>query len=59
MLEDLLRRDAVAYRHSVAHFWRTPRGTEVDLLLERAGKQHATDIKAARASSPKQKLHAF
>jgi len=37
---------------------KTTGGTEVDLLLERAGKLHAIDIKAARASSPKQKLHA-
>lgn len=52
VLEDLLRREAGAYPHSLAHFWRTAGGAEVDLLLERAGKLHAIEIKTARASSP-------
>jgi predicted AAA+ superfamily ATPase len=52
VLEDLLRREAVAYPHSLAHFWRTAGGAEVDLLLERAGALHALEMKTARASSP-------
>ena len=52
MLEDLLRREAVAYPHGVAHFWRTAGGAEVDLLLERRGVLHAVEIKTSRASSP-------
>ena len=51
VLEDLLRREAVAYPHAVAHFWRTAGGAEVDLLLERAGALHALEIKTARATS--------
>lgn len=52
VLEDLLRREAVAYPHAVAHFWRTAGGAEVDLLLERGAALHALEIKTARASSP-------
>lgn len=52
VLEDLLRREAVAHPHSVAHFWRTVGGAEVDLLLERNAQLHAIEIKTARATSP-------
>lgn len=52
VLEDVLRREAVAYPHSQAHFWRTSSGAEVDLLLERQGALHAIEIKTARATSP-------
>ncbi len=52
VLEDLLRREAVANPHSVAHFWRTAGGAEVDLLLERGAQLHAVEIKTARANSP-------
>jgi predicted AAA+ superfamily ATPase len=52
VLEDMLRREAVAYPHGVAHFWRTAGGAEVDLLLERDGQLHAIEIKTARATSP-------
>ena len=52
VLEDLLRREALAYPHSLAHFWRTGGGAEADLLLERQGVLHAIEIKTARASSP-------
>ena len=52
VLEDLLRREAVAYPHGVAHFWRTAGGAEVDLLMERGAALHALEIKTARASSP-------
>lgn len=52
VLEDLLRREAVAHPHGVAHFWRTAGGAEVDLLLERGAALHAVEIKTARASSP-------
>jgi hypothetical protein len=52
VLEDLLRREAVAHPYGVAHFWRTAGGAEVDLLLERQGVLHAVEIKTSRASSP-------
>lgn len=52
VLEDMLRREAITYPHSRAHFWRTAGGAEVDLLLERGNALHAIEIKTARASSP-------
>ena len=52
VLEDILRREAVKYPHSLAHFWRTSSGAEADLLLERQGALHAIEIKTSRASSP-------
>ncbi len=52
VLEDVLRREAVTHPHSVAHFWRTAGGAEVDALLERGTHLHALEIKTARASSP-------
>ena len=52
VMEDLLRREAVAYPHGVAHFWRTAGGAEVDMLLERGGALHAVEVKTARATSP-------
>jgi predicted AAA+ superfamily ATPase len=52
VMEDILRREAIAYPHSVPHFWRTAAGAEADLLLERQGALHAIDIKTSRASSP-------
>jgi hypothetical protein len=52
VLEDLLRREAIAHPYGVAHFWRTAGGAEVDLLLERGENLHALEIKTARASSP-------
>lgn len=52
VLEDLLRREALAYPHGVAHFWRTAGGAEVDLLVERGVDLHAVEIKTARATSP-------
>jgi predicted AAA+ superfamily ATPase len=52
VMEDILRREVVAFPHSQAHFWRTAGGAEVDLLLERQGALHAIEIKTSRASSP-------
>lgn len=52
VLEDLLRREAIAHPYSLPHFWRTASGAEVDLLLERGSVLHAVEIKTARAASP-------
>jgi predicted AAA+ superfamily ATPase len=52
VLEDLLRREALAHPHALPHFWRTAGGAEADLLLERGGALHAVEIKTARATSP-------
>jgi predicted AAA+ superfamily ATPase len=52
VLEDLLRREALAHPHSVPYFWRTSGGAEADLLLDRGDALHALEIKTARATSP-------
>jgi predicted AAA+ superfamily ATPase len=52
VLEDVLRREALAHPHSVPHFWRTSGGAEADLLLERGNALHLLEIKTARATSP-------
>lgn len=52
VLEDLLRREALAHPHSMPHFWRTASGAEADLLLERGGALHLLEVKTARATSP-------
>lgn len=52
VLEDLLRREAIAFPHSQPHFWRTASGAEVDLLLERGSALHAVEVKTSRATSP-------
>ena len=52
VLEDLLRREALANPHSVTHFCRTAGGAEVDLLLERGGQLYAVEVKTARVNSP-------
>lgn len=54
VLEDVLRREAVAYPHSCAYFWRTANGAEIDLLIERDNDLHAIEIKTARALSTHQ-----
>ena len=52
VLEDVLRREALAHPHSQPHFWRTASGAEVDLLIERSGALYAVEVKTARAASP-------
>lgn len=52
VMEDILRREALAHPHGVAHYWRTAGGAEVDLLLEHDNQLHAIEIKTSKASSP-------
>ena len=52
VMEDILRREALANPHGVAHYWRTAGGAEVDLLLEHDNQLHAIEIKTSKASSP-------
>jgi len=52
VMEDLLRREALAHPHSMPHFWRTAGGAEADLLLDRGDALHVLEIKTARATSP-------
>lgn len=51
VLEDVLRREAVAHPDSQAYFWRTAAGAEVDLVIERSDRRVAVDVKTARGGS--------
>jgi hypothetical protein len=51
VIEDILRREAVAHPDSQAYFWRTAAGAEVDLVIERAGRRVAVEAKTARGGS--------
>lgn len=48
VLEDLLRREGVAYPHSQHYFWRTAAGAEIDLLLERGQELFGVEVKVGR-----------
>ena len=50
VLEDLLRRESVAYPHSQPYFWRTAAGAEIDLLLERGQELFGVELKVGRGS---------
>ena len=51
VVEDILRREAVAHPDSQAYFWRTAAGAEVDLVIERADRRVAVEAKTARGGS--------
>ncbi len=51
VIEDVLRREAIAHPDSHAYFWRTAAGAEVDLVIERAGRRVAVEVKTARGGS--------
>jgi hypothetical protein len=51
VIEDVLRREAVAHPDSQAYFWRTAAGAEIDLVIERAHRRVAVEIKTARGGS--------
>jgi len=51
VIEDVLRREAVAYPDSQAYFWRTAAGAEVDLVIERSDRRVAVEVKTARGGS--------
>jgi predicted AAA+ superfamily ATPase len=54
VLEDVLRREALAHPGSQAYFWRTAAGAEVDLLLERGNSRIALEVKTAFGGSGRQ-----
>jgi hypothetical protein len=53
VIEDVLRREAVAHPGSHAWFWRTAAGAEVDLLVERGSRRVAIEVKTARGDHPR------
>jgi hypothetical protein len=54
VLEDILRREALAHPGSQAFFWRTAAGAEVDLVLERGSARNAVEVKTAVGGSGRQ-----
>jgi predicted AAA+ superfamily ATPase len=48
VIEDVLRRERVAHPGSLAHFWRTLAGAEVDLVLDRGAARVAIEVKVGR-----------
>ena len=54
VLEDILRREALAHPGSQAYFWRTAAGAEVDLVLERGSARTAVEVKTAVGGSGRQ-----
>jgi predicted AAA+ superfamily ATPase len=53
VIEDILRREAVAHPGSQAWFWRTAAGAEVDLVVERGSRRFAIEVKTARGDHPR------
>lgn len=53
VIEDILRREAVAHPESQAFFWRTAAGAEVDLVIERGARRLAVEVKTARGDHPR------
>jgi hypothetical protein len=54
VLEDILRREALAHPGAQAFFWRTAAGAEVDLVLERGSARAAVEVKTAVGGSGRQ-----
>lgn len=54
VIEDVLRREALANPGSQAFFWRTAAGAEADLVLERGEKRTVVEIKTAVSGSGRQ-----
>lgn len=48
VIEDVLRRERMAHPSTLAFFWRTAIGAEVDLVLERGNERIALECKAGR-----------
>jgi predicted AAA+ superfamily ATPase len=54
VIEDVLRREAVAHPDSGAYFWRTAAGAEADLVLERGDRRIVVEVKTAYGGSGRQ-----
>ncbi len=53
VIEDVVRREALAHPGSQPFFWRTAAGAEIDLLLERGDRRIAVEVKTARGDHPR------
>jgi predicted AAA+ superfamily ATPase len=54
VIEDVLRREAVAHPGSGAYFWRTAAGAEADLVLDRGRARVVVEVKTAYGGSGRQ-----
>lgn len=54
VIEDVLRREAVAHPDRGAFFWRTAAGAEADLVLEAGGAHTVLEVKTAYGGSGRQ-----
>ncbi|MBI2315776.1 MAG: ATP-binding protein [Betaproteobacteria bacterium] len=54
VIEDVLRREAIAHPDSGAFFWRTAAGAEADLVLERGAARTVVEVKTAYGGSGRQ-----
>lgn len=54
VVEDVLRREAVAHPGSQAFFWRTAAGAEADLVIERGDDKFVVEVKTAFGGSGRQ-----
>jgi predicted AAA+ superfamily ATPase len=54
VIEDVLRREAIANPDAGGYFWRTAKGAEIDLVLDRGISRTAVEVKTASAGSGRQ-----
>jgi predicted AAA+ superfamily ATPase len=54
VIEDILRREAIANPDTGGFFWRTTKGAEIDLVLDRGISRTAVEVKTAHAGSGRQ-----
>jgi hypothetical protein len=52
VLEEIIRRERLRHPHTQAFFWRTARGAEVDLVLDRGSARLLVEIKVGRGDTP-------
>ena len=53
VIEDVLRREQIAYPDSYACFWRTAAGAEIDLVIDRGARRVALEAKTSGATRPR------
>ncbi len=52
VLEEIIRRERLRHPHTQVFFWRTARGAEVDLVLDRGSTRLLFEIKVGRGDPP-------
>ncbi len=52
VLEEIIRRERLQHPHTQVFFWRTARGAEVDLVLDRGSTRLLVEVKVGRGDAP-------